>query len=1019
MLRTDTRTRFMTAVVRPVWLVLGVASAGLAGERGGVLFYAGFDGTRDAQARGDGRARLVAGGGKLTADGFDSIRGSALQTGDRAGYVEFSADGNLFPDEGTIELWIKPEDWMSDDEQQHVFFRADGQGKLRFYKRTDTVNSFMVRGPRVKDPDHFDDKYRGVVQTGYACQQKKGKWVHYFLIWRKGDLLAYYRGGSKPSRSEGGLSYIHRSQHYEVETPSPGKLDRILIGDFGGGPGRDARSFIDEVYIYKRALTIEEAIWANKHARDRERGTDIPANFAEPTIKVVPDPEHKTLMVEVDSGDRTGNFAGTVRLEPSVGTAPATVTVTAGRYGEARIPYEKLPQGDYEVIADITTRVGKPVKTVTVDLVVPGPPVWLTEKVGVSDVPPRPWTPIEAEGKSLRVWGRQHDLGAFGLPEKIVTRDRSVLAGPVRFRCLRDDKETSWTHDTSGVEKRTGAEVVRQGTSQSDLGKMIWRVRAEFDGYLQYDLELVPAPGAACDLMELRVPVRNECALLHYKHTNDRGLIPEEPGVVWKAGFGRYWWIGTDDVGLCGATEHAGANIDGAADAFSIVRQANGDVHVVYRFVGRPTELTESWELRWVLQATPTKPLPKDWRTWRDVSRGGRPASDRGGLAVASPWPHAARFHHFSFPVVKDADWYRGIVKGFHDDKNARVLPYCQFITMSPHMPECAFYWREWHNPTGSLQETGAWPAYVSARFVPSYIDFMTWKHRELAEEYGHDGLYVDFAGVYGGFLAPEHGVGYVRNGKGYRALFPICAVREMWKRVYTMFKERNPDSVIVGHNSSAVHAPVLAFCDVWLNGEHNWLGPLRDNYLEVLSLDELRAAFRAQPHGGIPWWLPQWYGAILDDKDVAIKQADGKPSQVSVEKSHHLFGLGMLLDIGFWPICGMNVETTKQVLALQDDFSIAEAEFFGYWDNADLIGGQTEAVKASAYRRPEGGALVVVYNTTRQERETELQIAWDRLKSGRVLSVADAYTKVPVETTGRSLALEVPPLNYRLLWVK
>jgi len=105
-------------------LALGVCGPARAQDadprpaRKGVLFYAGFDGTRDAEAVGNGKATLVGGGGKLTADGFDSIRGSAIQTGDGAGFLEFSAADNVFPDEGTIELWIKPENWFPNDNQQ-------------------------------------------------------------------------------------------------------------------------------------------------------------------------------------------------------------------------------------------------------------------------------------------------------------------------------------------------------------------------------------------------------------------------------------------------------------------------------------------------------------------------------------------------------------------------------------------------------------------------------------------------------------------------------------------------------------------------------------------------------------------------------------------------------------------------------------------------------------------------------------------------------------------------------------
>ncbi len=744
-------------------------------------------------------------------------------------------------------------------------------------------------------------------------------------------------------------------------------------------------------------------------------------SFAEPTATVVPDPRNKTLVVKIDSGDRSGNFAGQARLEPAVGTTPAPIVQTEGRFGEARISYEDLAEGEYEIIAELTTKDGQPKATVKAKLVVPGPPVWLTEKVGVSDTPPPPWTPVQVTGNNVKVWGRQYTLGAFGLPEKIITQGRSILAGPVTLRCIQDGKEILWSDTTGSVTGKTPAKVVRAGTSTSALGRMTWRAAVEFDGFMLFDFQLAPSAGAEPELMELRVPIKKQYATLIYKSYSTRGLLPKGEGVLWKANYGRYWWLGTDDFGLCGATEHAGAMIDRADDAFRIVREANGDVSVVYRFLGQRQRqrqrLTEPWKLRWILMATPTKPLPKNWRLWRDVGRAEEgPAVGR--LCVASPWPNPAQFQYFSFPVVKDPEWYRGYVKAKHE-QGIKVLPYSMFVTMPPKMPECAFYRREWANPLMALADLARPLSYEAVRPIPSWIDFMVWKHRELAKEYGHDGLYVDFAGVYGTVFAPEYGFGYVRDGKEYPTLFPVCAVREMWKRVYTMFKSLNPDSVIVGHDSQAVHAPVLSFCDVWLNGEGNWLGPLYDNYLQVLPLDELRAAFRAQPHGGIPWWLPQWYGAILEDKDVAKFQANGKPSQVTIEKSHHLFGLGLLSDIGFWPICGMNSEARQQYYAIMDEFGMGDVNFYGYWDNAWLIGGQSDAIKASVYRKPKGGALVVVYNVTREVQTPTLRVNWERLKGPGELQVVDAYTRKPVETDTGNLTIEVPPLNYRLLWVE
>ena len=1000
-------------------------------ERGGILFYAGFDKSKDADfAAGNPKAQFQEGGGSLCADGL-GFRGAALRTGDGEGYVEYSAEGNINGKQGTIEFWMYAQDWDHTDGHVHRLIDVVGKGQIYFFIRPPGVQELVIRATG------------SLANTAYGCNPLQGRWSWYALTWQEGQPSAIYIGGIKAS----GKSWTH-SAGRSGPTPEPEALLRILIGDFGGIPARQAHTLIDEVYIYDRALTREEVDWAAGNALTRKPGMDIPANFMQPKAKVVPDPAKSALVVEVDSGDRSGEFAGTARLEPPTGTSPAPIAPTEGRFGQAVIPYTDLPQGEYNVISDITTKDGKPIASVTTKLVVPGPPVWLKEKVGVSDTPPPPWMPIDVEGDLVRVWGREYSLGAFGLPAKVETQGATMLAGPVGFRAVSGGTDVTWTQDVPAVSSRTAAKVVWEGKSRSALGELSWRTQAEYDGFLLHDFTLTPAAGAAVELMELRVPIRKEFTGLYSQGGRKRGSLPPGTGEIGGAGAG-YWWIGTDDVGLCGAMEHGGAFIGGAGGSSPVVREPNGDVTVIYRFAGQQTALAEPWKLRLVLQATPTKPLPADWRTWRDASpfaeadrRAWRGAVN---LWIAYPWPNEPAHRYFAFPVVKDPNWYRDHVKYLQaggpgmwrdnqtvqedavpdtETKSARnkVLPYSMFAFMAPGMSECDFHWKEWFNPVGFSSLGGGLYQYAAVRPVPSYIDFMVWKHRELIREYGHDGLYIDFAGICQPALDVEHGLGYERGGTHHPAGFPIVATRETWKRMYTMLhkeaKVRRP--LIVGHTSENACAPILSFCDVWINGEANWFGQLKDNYLDVLPLDELRAEWRAQHFGGVPWWLPAWQrAATLEDKDVAVRRSDGSVGTVSVEKTHHLFGIGLLLDIAVWPITGTNAEAAKQLYAVQDKFGMGNVRFSGYWNNADLIGGQTNEIKASAYRKPKGGALVVVFNTAREARAATLGVAWDQLKSDAPLEVFDAYTQTPVAVSGKAVTLDVPPLNYRLLQVR
>ena len=116
------------------------------GNRGGVLFFAGFDGSKDADyAVGDPKARSQEGGGSLGAEGVASFRGSALRTGDGLGYVEYSAEGNINPRQGTIEFWMYAQDWNMDDGHVHRFIDVSGEGGIEFRIRPPGVQDLIVR----------------------------------------------------------------------------------------------------------------------------------------------------------------------------------------------------------------------------------------------------------------------------------------------------------------------------------------------------------------------------------------------------------------------------------------------------------------------------------------------------------------------------------------------------------------------------------------------------------------------------------------------------------------------------------------------------------------------------------------------------------------------------------------------------------------------------------------------------------------------------------------------------------
>jgi hypothetical protein len=192
-----------------------------------------------------------------------------------------------------------------------------------------------------------------------------------------------------------------------------------------------------------------------------------------------------------------------------------------------------------------------------------------------------------------------------------------------------------------------------------------------------------------------------------------------------------------------------------------------------------------------------------------------------------------------------------------------------------------------------------------------------------------------------------------------------------------------------------------MSLCDACLAGEQ-FISKVKDNYLDVISLAQLRADSSGRNLGVVPVFLPELAPEF----------------QQTPAATENVVGLALLHDFLLWPIY-INPAAADRTYAVLDDFGIADAQRIPYWGNADVIAGQTETVKCTAYRKPRGGALVCIFNTERSPQTALLTIEWERLKSSEALQVTDAFTQAPMQVAGKSVAVEIPPINFRLLRVR
>jgi len=997
-------------------------AASARAERGGVLFYAGFEGTAEAVAVGSGTAQGHDGGPKFSA----GRRGQALLSGEGAGGVTYAVEGNLRADRGSVEFWVCPQDWAGTDHQFHIFFDARGPGWLLVYKFTSPGQGLFLISER-RETESWDTIRQDLRQF------KPGEWHHLAATWNRREARFYLDGQpSAPAR---------RPQIPE------GLSGRFFVGDQSWQSGRRAHSLIDELYIYDRALSPQEVAWAYEHAADRPLGQDLPEDLT-PLVSyldVQPFPSRQELHVEVDLNERfdVQRFTGSVRLEPSIGQ-PVPLRPLTERSGQAVVKFTELPPGRYEVhgqVQAVTAR-GQIEGTASASFTSPGPPAWRGNQIGLTRKVPPPWTPLqirkaESEGRkrpprdsalhpsplafSVECWGRRYTLGELGLPGQILSADAELLAAPVELRAVRGGQPLKWQAKSCQITSEGEAEARVKGMAVSKLGRLTWQCRVEFDGMVRYDLSL--AAREAVDALELVFPLQARHAPLHHlmfagdskwgffwgtprlkctdywgDPTTLRGAVPAGRGVVFRAPWVGYFWFGDEERGLAAFCEsdEAWDRLD-RDDGFRIERKGGG-TNVVWSFANRPWRLPKTWQFTFGLQATPVKPKA-NWRHYRlmrdhDFAINQPPVV--GGNVVILWVSDEQLVPYHSYPEAVDEQKYQKIVAAYHA-RGVKVVPYSSLLWLDANAPE-AFYLQDWQSGRRFEVLQGISPA-------ADWADFMVWKHAQYVRRLDLDGLYLDGTGIYPSTNRAA-GFGYVRDGR-VRPTYPFFATRRLYQRIYTMLREygqeRQKETFLMAHTSTKMLIPVLSFCDATLDGEQFWGGPLNveDDYLKVMPLDHLRAEFMGHNYGIIPFFLPELQ----------------RPEQRKAV-TPNLLGLALLHDFNLWPIF-CDREAVNEVYRLFDQFGLEEAEFLPYWKNSHVIQGQSEAVKCSAYHQPHRGVLLCLVNLTRQPQKPTLTVDWERLKSPRPVAVVDALNQAPVATQGESVTVEIEPLNFRLLWAQ
>lgn len=370
---------------------------------------------------------------------------------------------------------------------------------------------------------------------------------------------------------------------------------------------------------------------------------------------------------------------------------------------------------------------------------------WEGNNLGISGEIYPPYEPVKVDGHNVSVVLRRYTLNGFGLWDKLVTQGRDILAGPITLRYTTPTGEGTWGQQqvTFDAQSSTPQQAVFTACSVSNAVRADAVSTVEVDGCMKVEMDLLPgsAPGQILKLW-IDIPLKNkEAPLFHevsdYIRKNYSGFTPPGEGVVWDSSkskrtarwqnpFTSYIWLGAEERGLCWFAENDRNWItekgENARPVQELIRTGDTLTLRVY-LVNTPAIIKEKYALVFGLQASPTKPMPENWRAKTTTMPGGSgPVNPWGGLHCGykgpfrNDWQIVDKIIEAQKTGVFDEAWFNDYIakynpppcygnwnwlescRAFARMRQRPVLTYQEELIQSVVQPEWQTFQDQWRN---------------------------------------------------------------------------------------------------------------------------------------------------------------------------------------------------------------------------------------------------------------------------------------------------------------------------------
>ncbi|MBU0477549.1 hypothetical protein KKC91_03155 [bacterium] len=716
--------------------------------------------------------------------------------------------------------------------------------------------------------------------------------------------------------------------------------------------------------------------------------------------------KEKLLLVDVDCtgllDENTGNAIAAIKDKENrtlhSGIMPLDLNTMSGR---CQLPISGITPGNYYLEIIVRNKLGESIITHKEPFDYIGTPKWLTEKIGIINEVPKPWTALKVEENIVKCWGREYYFRQSPFPEKITSQKEELLTSPINLHMTVNGNNISFDKAEISFEKKENDIVILAAQQKTKDVEMKALTKIEYDGMMRIEFEIIPLSSAVTiNSMVFEVPLGKDTAKLIFAHKHERDHIADAIPEDFACKFYPYVWVGNNNTGLAWFVESDQYWEYNGEDKVIAISSEKSSRYLRIKVINSSFPLKKTVKYVFGLQATPVKPFNRNFRSWRPQM--GRNAN------IGHPWniDKSIKKYFEADPVYggictfipKSMEAFRNEMNKW-EKKGIKMSLYAAPNIISSEATEYKMFKDKWRNPYGPYQ-------FACAK--STFTDFTMWEINNFVKEGNLKSVYVDCCKAYacGG---TKHGCGYYDSSGSLRLTYPIFALREYMKRLYIIlhhFPKESEDNILWVHQSGAVTAPVISFCDFYFCGEEveHELAKV-PNYIKLYPLDKWRAIYGKQ--FGVPSALMPNFGRLTSNDH-----------RYNIEKNATFLTLVLLHDTLLWT-SWCHEKYVHSIYKMQDDFGIQDndIEFLPYWNQEIVKADFPEKIKVSIYKKP-SGSMIVIGNLSENDKTVNLKIDFDKLGlTGGNISIKDMIENKDIDK--ENINIFVKKENFKIIIVK